>query len=66
MTVEGVPNWGGNPIGPRDYIYDTENFQGIAVYKGATPADLGTGVGALSFAEVRQLGDNYKMDYNDQ
>jgi len=46
MTVEGVPNWGGNPMGPREYIYDTENFQGIAVYKGAVPADLGTGVGA--------------------
>jgi len=46
MTVEGVPNWGGNPIGPRDYLYDTENFESIAVYKGAVPADLGTGVGA--------------------
>ncbi|MBU3948778.1 MAG: TonB-dependent receptor [Proteobacteria bacterium] len=46
MTVEGVPNWGGNPMGPRDYIYDTDNFQSIAVYKGAVPADLGTGVGA--------------------
>ena len=46
MTVEGIPNWGGNPMGPRDYIYDTENFQSIAVYKGAVPGDLGTGVGA--------------------
>lgn len=46
MTVAGVPNYGGNPIGPRDYLYDTENFEGIAVYKGAVPADLGTGVGA--------------------
>ena len=46
MTVEGVPNWGGNPMGPREYIYDSENFQSIAVYKGAVPADLGTGVGA--------------------
>ncbi|HAA05323.1 MAG TPA: TonB-dependent receptor, partial [Syntrophobacteraceae bacterium] len=26
MSVEGVPNWGGNPIGPREYIYDTENW----------------------------------------
>jgi iron complex outermembrane recepter protein len=56
MTVEGVPNWGGNPIGPRDYLYDTENLQGIAVYKGATPADLGTGVGARGGAvELRPL-----------
>ncbi len=56
MTVEGVPNWGGNPIGPRDYLYDTENFQGIAVYKGGTPADLGTGVGSRGGAiELRPL-----------
>lgn len=46
MTVAGVPNWGGNPMGPREYIYDTENFESVAVYKGAVPADLGTGVGA--------------------
>ena len=46
MTVAGVPNWGGNPMGPREYIYDTENFESIAVYKGAVPADLGIGVGA--------------------
>ena len=46
MTVTGVPNWGGNPMGPREYIYDTENFESVALYKGAVPADLGTGVGA--------------------
>jgi len=46
MTVEGVPNWGGNPMGPREYIYDMENFDSLAVYKGAIPAGLGTGVGA--------------------
>ena len=46
MTVAGVPNWGGNPMGPREYLYDTENIESIAVYKGAVPADLGTGVGA--------------------
>jgi len=46
MSVEGVPNYGGNPIGPREYIYDTENFDSMAVYKGAVPADLGTGVGS--------------------
>ncbi len=45
MTVEGVPNYGGNPMGPRAYIYDTENLESIAVYKGAVPGDLGTGVG---------------------
>jgi len=46
LTVEGVPNWGGNPIGPREYLYDTENLESISVYKGAVPADLGTGVGS--------------------
>jgi iron complex outermembrane receptor protein len=46
MTVAGVPNYGGNPMGPREYLYDMENFDSIAVYKGAVPADLGTGVGA--------------------
>ena len=46
MTVEGVPNWGGNPMGPREYLYDMENFESLAVYKGAIPAGLGTGVGA--------------------
>ena len=45
MTVEGVPNYGGNPIGPRQYIYDTENFESISVYKGAVPVDLGASVG---------------------
>jgi iron complex outermembrane receptor protein len=46
MTIEGVPNWGGNPMGPREYLYDMENFGSLAVYKGAIPAGLGTGVGA--------------------
>lgn len=46
LTVEGVPNYGGNPIGPREYVYDMENFQSISVFKGAVPADLGVGVGS--------------------
>ncbi|WP_035257818.1 TonB-dependent receptor [Desulfatirhabdium butyrativorans] len=50
MTVEGIPNYGGNPMGPREYIYDTEGLESIAVYKGAVPADLGTGVGARAGA----------------
>lgn len=52
LTVEGVPSYGGNPIGPRDYLYDLENISGIAVYKGAVPADLGTGVGSRGGAIV--------------
>ncbi len=45
LTIEGFPNYGIMPIGARDNIYDTENIDGIAVYKGATPADLGTATG---------------------
>lgn len=45
MTVSGVPNYGGNPMGPREYIYDMENMETVSLYKGAAPADLGTGVG---------------------
>lgn len=52
LTVEGIPSYGGNPIGPRDYLYDLENISGIAVYKGAVPADLGTGVGSRGGAIV--------------
>ena len=46
LTVEGVPNYGGNPIGPRDYLYDMENMDSLSVYKGGVPADIGTGVGS--------------------
>lgn len=46
LTVEGIPNYGGNPIGPRDYIYDMMNVESLSVYKGAVPGDIGTGVGS--------------------
>lgn len=52
LTLEGVPNYGGNPIGPRDYLYDMENIQSISVYKGAVPGDIGTGVGSRGGAIV--------------
>ena len=45
VTVEGVPNYGIMPIGPRDYIYDVENFKSLKVYSGSTPSDLMTGSG---------------------
>lgn len=65
MTVAGVPNYGGNPMGPREYIYDTENFDSIAVYKGAVPADLGTGVGARGGAvELRPRWPEQKFGMN--
>ncbi|WP_297212161.1 MULTISPECIES: TonB-dependent receptor [Thermodesulfovibrio] len=62
MTVEGIPNYGGNPIGPRAYIYDLENFESIAVYKGAVPADLGSGIGNRAGAiELRPLWADEKF-----
>lgn len=45
MSVEGVPVYGGNPIGPREYIFDLDNLKAIDVYKGVIPVDLGTGSG---------------------
>ena len=45
MTVEGIPNYGGAPMGPRDYIYNLQNFKAIKVYESAVPANLGVGVG---------------------
>lgn len=45
MSIEGIPIYGGNPIGPRTYILDLDNFDSLAVYKGAVPADLGPGAG---------------------
>ncbi|MBW1791706.1 MAG: TonB-dependent receptor, partial [Deltaproteobacteria bacterium] len=45
MTVEGIPNYGIMPIGAREHIYDTENIESVSLYKGASPADLGTGSG---------------------
>lgn len=45
MSVEGIPVYGGNPIGPRPYIFDLENFESVAVYKGIAPHEVGTGAG---------------------
>lgn len=67
MSVEGVPNWGGNPIGPREYLYDTENLQSIDVYKGAVPADFSTGVGSRGGAielKPRWPEDKFGFDFN--
>ncbi|GAB6163949.1 hypothetical protein JCM12298_31090 [Desulfothermus naphthae] len=45
MTVEGIPNYWIMPIGSREDIYDLENMESVSLYKGASPADLGTGSG---------------------
>lgn len=46
VTIEGIPNYGVMPIGARDDIYDMENMNTIALYKGATPSDLGSATGS--------------------
>lgn len=50
MTMEGFPNYGIMPIGARDDIYDMENIRQIALFKGATPSDLGTATGSKAGA----------------
>ncbi|MDO4763296.1 MAG: TonB-dependent receptor [Flavobacteriaceae bacterium] len=40
VTVEGVPNYGVSPIGPREDVFDKENLNSVAIYKGAVPADV--------------------------
>ena len=45
VTVEGMPDYGIMPLGPRESIFDTPNLRSVALYKGASPADLGTGNG---------------------
>jgi len=63
MSVEGLPNYGIMPIGPRDDIYDMENLESIGLYKGSTPLSLGTGSGnrggtiALTY---RRPADDYR------
>lgn len=65
ITVMGVPNYGGNPIGPRSYLYDLENFESIAVYKGAIPESLATGVGTRGgLVELRPLFPMEKPSVN--
>ncbi len=64
LSVEGISNWGGNPIGPREYLYDMENFRSISVYKGAIPADLDVGVGSRGGAiELKPLWPEKDMGF---
>jgi iron complex outermembrane receptor protein len=55
MTVEGIPNYGIMPIGAREQIFDTQNLKSVSLYKGASPADLGTGSGNRGGAIELQL-----------
>ncbi len=67
MSVEGIPIYGGNPIGPRHYILDSENFDTIAVYKGNAPVELGTGAGTRGgVVELRPkwAKDKFEIEFN--
>ncbi|MCD6184248.1 MAG: TonB-dependent receptor [Deltaproteobacteria bacterium] len=55
MTVEGIPNYGIMPIGAREDIYDMENMESVSLYKGGSPADLGTGSGNRGGSMALQL-----------
>jgi iron complex outermembrane recepter protein len=64
MTLEGFPNYGIMPIGARDHIYDMENMESLAIYKGATPADLGTATGSKGGAielRYRRPSDQFEV-----
>jgi iron complex outermembrane receptor protein len=45
ITVEGMPNYGIMPIGPRESTFDTENVRSVSLFQGASPTALGTGNG---------------------
>ncbi len=67
ITVDGIPNYGIMPIGPRDYIYDVENFDKIKVYPGATPSDLMTGSGNRGGAieiKIKESLDKPSISFN--
>ena len=64
LTLEGFPNYGIMPIGARDDVYDMENIESLAIYKGATPADLGTATGSKGGAielRYRRPSDTFEL-----
>ncbi len=67
LTVNGVPNYGVMPIGPRDYIYDVENFSKIKVFTGSAPSDLMSGsgnrAGAIE-AIIKEPSDKIHLTFN--
>ncbi len=67
VTINGIPNYGIMPIGPRDYIYDIENMEAIKVYPGSAPADLMSGSGnrggAVELSIKRPL-DRFKITFH--
>ena len=69
MSVEGLPNYGIMPVGPRDDIYDLENLESVGLYKGSTPLSLGTGSGnrggTISLAYRRPAPD-FQLDLRQQ
>jgi iron complex outermembrane receptor protein len=67
LTVEGIPNYGIMPIGPRDYIYDTENFDKIKVFSGSIPSDLMSGSGNRGGAiegSIRRASNDFHISFD--
>ncbi|MBK1646093.1 hypothetical protein CKO25_15845 [Thiocapsa imhoffii] len=45
LSIDGLPNYGIMPIGPRENLYDFENIESLALYKGMAPLAIGSAVG---------------------
>ncbi len=62
--VGGVPVWGIQSPGPRQDMFDLENFQSITLYRGGVPPDKGLGgmdtAGALDI-EILKPTDTFGM-----
>ncbi len=64
VTINGIPEYGIMPIGPRDYIFDMENMEKIKVFTGSAPADLMSGSGNRGGAiELSIKKPNDKLSY---
>lgn len=45
LSVDGLPSYGIMPIGPRENLFDVENIESLALYKGMAPLAIGSAVG---------------------
>lgn len=64
MTMEGIPNYGIMPIGPRETMYDMENINSVTFHKGAIPVDViaGTGnKGGVMALSLKQPRDSFRI-----
>lgn len=65
VTIDGVPNYGIMPVGARDDVYDVENIQNIALYKGAVPIDVLAATGNRGGTiDINLRGPEEKMGFD--